>query len=447
VLSPADNTALTRVGPGTPMGDLLRSYWLPALLSSELPACDGPPLRLRLLGEDLVAFRDSHNHVGLIQNNCPHRGASLFFGRNEESGLRCVYHGWKFDVDGNCVDMPNHHFELAGEPAKSDLKRKVKAVAYPCVERGDTVWAYLGPHQPPPPLPALEWLDVPSSHRWLSKRVQFCNWVQALEGEVDQSHVSFVHRRLDNTSVNGGARRQVDQIRAADTHPRFTALDTDYGVLIGAARQTESDLEYWRLTQFLLPFWTMTGPYGENPTRQTRAWVPMDDGRVMVFAVTFHPVRPLSDTEVGRLRQGAGAGYVGEANFLPPTPQPGGAWFPKARMDNDFGLDRQLQKTTFFSGIPEFWAQDAAMQEGMGPIYDRSREHLGSSDLGIIRVRQRLLRAARDLRERGETPPSVRDTQLFQVRGAAALLPIGADWLRATEELRHVTPGVNPAGV
>ncbi|MEK7214971.1 MAG: Rieske 2Fe-2S domain-containing protein, partial [Chloroflexota bacterium] len=156
MLSKADNELLTRVGPGTAMGDTLRQYWMPALLSTELPDPDGAPLRLRLLGENLVAFRDSSGRVGLVADNCPHRGASLFFGRNEEHGLRCVYHGWKFDLTGACLDMPN-------EPAESNFKSKVRLTSYPCQERNGLVWAYLGPQAPPPALPALEWNLVPGN--------------------------------------------------------------------------------------------------------------------------------------------------------------------------------------------------------------------------------------------------------------------------------------------
>ncbi|HEY0582208.1 MAG TPA: Rieske 2Fe-2S domain-containing protein, partial [Chloroflexota bacterium] len=425
MLSPEDNTLLTRVGPGTPMGTLLRHYWLPALLSSELAQPDSDPLRVRLLGEDLIAFRDTSGQVGLIQNNCPHRGASLFFGRNEEAGLRCVYHGWKFDVTGECVDMPN-------EPAESDFRTKVRATAYPCVERGGVIWTYMGPLDPAPPLPGLEWIDLDPSQRFMAKRVQNCNWVQALEGDIDQSHVSFAHRRLDGNGPDGTKRARVDRIRSVDTHPRFAALDQEYGVLIGAARQAEQEQEYWRITQFILPFWSMTGPYGENPSRQTRAWVPMDDEHVMVFAVAFHPLDPLPEKDIARMRQGAGAGFVGDANFLPPTSEPGGAFRPKARLENDFLLDRQRQKTEFFTGIAEFWAQDAAVQETMGPIFNRGSEHLGTSDLGIIRVRQRLIRAARDLHESGEVPPTALNASLYAVRGAAAMLPVGAPWIEAT---------------
>src|SRR5215472_2964117 len=184
------------------MGNFMREYWVPALLSSEVPTPDSDPLRVLLLGEQLIAFRDSNGSVGLLQNNCPHRGASLFFGRNEEAGLRCVYHGWKFDTLGNCIDMPN-------EPAESDLKSKVRAMAYPVVDRGGVLWAYLGPDSDSQPrMPALEWTLVPESHRLVTKRIQYCSYLQNVEGEIDSSHVSFLHSRDTATDkqVDGSPR-------------------------------------------------------------------------------------------------------------------------------------------------------------------------------------------------------------------------------------------------
>lgn len=443
MLKAEQNRTLTQVSRGTPMGDLLRHYWQPVLLASELPTPDCAPLRVRLLGEDLVAIRDTEGRVGLLGAHCPHRGAPLFFGRNEECGLRCVYHGWKFDVTGQCVDMPN-------EPPRSNFAERIRQLAYPCTEAGGVIWAYLGPLEPPPPLPGFEWMAVPDDQRMSSKRMQYSNWVQALEGEIDQSHVSFAHRRLGASTTKSSAGRdkqRVDRIRTLDTHPVFAALDTDYGVIIGAGRRAEADEHYWRVTQFLLPFWSMTGPYGPDPTRHTRAWVPMDDENTMMLSVTYHPLRSLSEQELDKARSGGGAGYVGDANFLPPTSEPGGAWRPKASMANDYFLDRERQKTELFTGIPEFWAQDAALQEGMGPVFDRSVEHLGTSDLGVIRARRRLLEVAEALEKDGEVPASAVDPALCQVRGAAALIPAGEDWLAATEELRKVIPGVNQSGV
>src|SRR5215469_12972089 len=193
MLKKEDNELVTRVGPGTPMGNLMRQYWVPAMLSSEVPWADSDPLRVRLLGEDLIAFRATDGQVGLIQNHCPHRGASLFFGRNEEAGLRCVYHGWKFDVDGACIDMPN-------EPAESDFKSRVRAVTYPTRERNGIIWAYLGPRPTPPPLPDLE-ANMLSGHT-VSTILRECNWMQGLEGELDTVHFAFLHfghGRLETT--------------------------------------------------------------------------------------------------------------------------------------------------------------------------------------------------------------------------------------------------------
>src|SRR6266851_3247605 len=195
-----ENELITRVGPGTPMGNLFREYWLPAMLAEELPAPDSDPVRVLMLGEQLIAFRNTNGKVGLLANNCPHRGASLFFGRNEQAGLRCVYHGWKFDVDGTCLDMPNPRYDMdmpikgnrgVNEPAESDFRTRVKAVAYPTQERGGIVWAYLGPRSQPPPLPDLEGNMLPGAQTWAY--AQRANWFQILEGHIDTAHVSFLH--------------------------------------------------------------------------------------------------------------------------------------------------------------------------------------------------------------------------------------------------------------
>src|SRR4051794_15842345 len=219
MLSRENNEMLTRVGPGTPMGEVLRQYWHPFLYPDELKS-DGAPLRIRLLGEDLVAFRTTSGEVGLIQNNCPHRGASIFFGRNEEEGLRCVYHGWKFNVAGDCVDMPN-------EPPESNFKHKVRVTAYPCVERGGMIWTYMGPENPAPAIPDLEFLNLNDDQRFYWKRVQTCNWVQAMEGDIDQSHNSFLHTWLVTANDNSG-RNRITEIRARDKSPHFEVVETDY---------------------------------------------------------------------------------------------------------------------------------------------------------------------------------------------------------------------------
>ena len=429
MLSIEDNERLTRVGPGTVMGDLFRQYWLPVLFSWEVPA-DEAPERVRLLGEDLIAFRDSDGRVGLIEAACPHRGASLFFGRNEEGGIRCVYHGWKYDVTGQCVDMPS-------EPAESNFKHKITATAYPCVDRGGVVWVYMGTTRPLPPLPALEFNLVPESNRVMSKRVQETNWAQALEGDIDQSHVSFLHSRLDYENDNS-PRGHIARIRGRDRHPRFEVVPTDYGLLIGATRNSKDDTYYTRISQWLFPFHTMTGPYGPNPTLNWRAWVPIDDENTFVIGCNFHPLRPLNEQELHRVRAGAGVWSISEGQRAPVTTQPFGRWRAAASLENDFFIDREVQRTQTYSGISEFWAQDGGTQMTMGRIFNRTREHLGTSDTAIIAMRHRMLLAAKALREDGVTPPGVLDPEVYQVRAAAVEAPRNESWIDASAEHRKV---------
>jgi len=438
MLSTTDNDALTRVGPGTMMGELMRRYWVPAILSRELEA-DGDTLRIRLLGEDLVAYRDSAGRVGVLGANCAHRGADLFLARNEESGLRCIYHGWKYDVTGACVDMPN-------EPEGTVFKQKVRQTAYPARERGGMVWVFMGAGDAPE-LPALEWNMLPEGQSYLKKRVQACNWLQALEGDIDQSHNSFLHTGADQLKPldMSAERTQGAQLwRRLDKRPRFHVEETRYGVLIGAQRNAYDDLDYWRITHFMLPFHTIVGVYGDNPSRSARVWVPIDDYTTLVVGALYHPTQALSENELMRAREnGGGAGFVADANFQPATTAPFGAWIPKASNENDFFFDRATQRTKYFSGIPEFWAQDGGVQIGMGPIYDRSREHLGTTDRAIIRTRKRLLDTARALADGGGAPPGVADVDIYRLRGAAMLLRKDADWVAAAEAHSEMIWGEN----
>jgi len=223
------------------MGQLMRRYWVPALLPEELPEPDYAPIRVRLLGEELVAFRATDGRVGLVDAHCAHRGASLFFGRNEAQGIRCVYHGWKFDVDGRCSDMPN-------EPAESNFKERIRLRAYPCVERGSLIWAYMGPPDLQPALPEFEWAVVGDNQRYVSKRLQECNYLQALEGGVDLGHLSFLHRNLE---LKGDRRGQ--ELTQGDPSPKFEAVDAPHGLMIAARRNADDDTYYWRINQWILP--------------------------------------------------------------------------------------------------------------------------------------------------------------------------------------------------
>ncbi|HEY1294007.1 MAG TPA: Rieske 2Fe-2S domain-containing protein [Chloroflexota bacterium] len=436
MLTREDNELLARVGPGTAGGAVFRQYWLPAFPSTDLGGADSDPVRIRLLGEDLIAFRDSSGRVGIVANNCPHRGASLFFGRNEEDGLRCVYHGWKFDVSGACVDMPN-------EPAESDFKVKVRAVAYPTLEQGGVVFVYMGPEANPPALPRLEWTLVPLDQRYLSMRWEYCNWAQALEGGIDSSHSSFLHSRLNPEDYTGSQRRGLIY-KTRDTHPRFEVVDTDYGVLVGARRDAEEDSYYWRITQFLMPFYQMIPPYGESPTLSGHAWVPIDDENVMTWSVTWHPTRPLTSREVDQMQTYPTSGiHVGHTGLKPPQPGVPFGWRrPTATRDNDYEINYEVQKKVLFSGIECLGMQDQAMQESMGPIYDRTQEHLGSSDTAIIQVRRRWLKAAADMLDHGITPLGVNNPDAYYVRAAGVVLPRSTSWVEGARDHLMAREGV-----
>jgi phthalate 4,5-dioxygenase len=417
VLKQADNELLTRVGPGTAMGAVIRRYWIPVLLREEIPDRDGDPVRVRLLGEDLVAFRDSQGAVGLLGALCPHRGAPLFFGRNERSGLRCMYHGWKFAVDGRCVDMPN-------VPPRSDFKARIRHTSYPCLERRDMIWAYLGPGQPPP-FPAMDWAELPPEHLAASKQLLYCNYAQAMEGDFDPSHISFLHSSLaafrqfetlaaggdqitaPSPAADGELTPELEHVYwALDPHPVIMAMETENGLFSGARRDAGAGHYYYRFNHFIMPFFAGI-PRDAGAQAQVNAWVPVDDEHTMVWRITYRPERPLTEEERAEQLNGLDA-HVAPGGYLPPTAAQGSRWIPVLNRDNDYGLDRHAERTTRYSGVPGVWAQDRACTEGMGAIMDRTQEHLASSDLPVIQMRRLLIRAARQLERAGTEPPGVR---------------------------------------
>jgi nitrite reductase/ring-hydroxylating ferredoxin subunit len=384
MLSHADNERLTRTGPGTPMGALMRRYWIPALFSHEVSEPDGPPVRVTLLGEKLVAFRDSAGRLALLDERCPHRTASLFFGRNEDCGLRCVYHGWKFDVEGNCVDMPS-------EPADKDFKSKIKIAAYPCVERGGLVWAYMGPRESMPAFPELEWTVVPDTHRYVTRHVQESNWLQALEGGFDTSHLTFLH---------SGDPAKADGIKASlPTH--YEVLGMDFGFAAGTCRDA-GEQNTWTCNIMLMPFHKLIA----TALPGAHAWVPIDDENTMNYCVEYSHDHPLESADLADSRDGL---------FIHPELIPG-VERAVANKDNDYLIDRVLQKSgTSYTGIKGIGRQDVAIQESMGPIADRSIEHLGVSDTVIIRLRQLLLQTLKDF-ENGVAQLPGLDPQAYRVR-------------------------------
>jgi nitrite reductase/ring-hydroxylating ferredoxin subunit len=405
VLSREENELLVRTGPGTPMGEYLRRYWQPVLGASELPAPDCPPVRVGVLGERLVAFRDSEGQLGLLDELCPHRRASLFLGRNEECGLRCVYHGWKFDVDGQCVDMPN-------EPPEYEFKRRMRTRAYPVREWGGLVWAYLGPRETMPDLPQFEWTLVPKEHRFVSKRWQDSNYLQAVEGGIDSSHVSFLHSTIQRPGAGVAQTLGVQSYTWRDRAPRFSVGKTDYGLVIGARRDAEEDTYYWRITQFLLPTATIIpARHDGRAPLNGHFWVPIDDDNCWNFSVTWLPERPLSPEQIADLESGNSihAG-VDSATFR-----------PFRNKDNGYLLDREAQRSFSFTGIQGVSEQDAAVQESMGRIVDRTLEHLGTSDTAVIAARRLLLREARDL-AKGVEPHAATHPSVFRVRSGDMVL-------------------------
>jgi phthalate 4,5-dioxygenase len=428
MLSKEDNEALTRVGPGTVMGEFIRQYWIPFLPSRDLPAPDDRPIKVKLLGEDLIAFRDTNGTVGLLEENCPHRGANLFWARNEECGLRCVYHGWKFDANGTCVDMPN-------EPEDSDFKYKVKAVAYPVKEINGALWTYMGSQETPPPFPPFEITTMPAEHVSPPHvMLEECNWVQGLEGDIDSSHIDWVHGRLNEERGDG----PVDHTRRGtfnrDRRPRLEVLATDYGGCYSGSRRVDDDGTRWhRITQFIMPLHTMIAASDPN-TVHLRSWVPLDDEHHMLFSQTARLDRAWTKEE----RASFDDPFKPIGGYLPNDPaQPLTRYLSVARLANQYNLDLDLQKNELMFGVPFVGnIQDRAMTEAMGPIYRRWKEHLGSTDAMVIFVRRRLLDAARALREKGVSPANALDPSLNRVRSASIMLPEGQGWAEATQEAR-----------
>jgi phenylpropionate dioxygenase-like ring-hydroxylating dioxygenase large terminal subunit len=401
----SEGMELTRVDAGTPMGELMRCYWIPAAMSSELEP-DGPPIRLMLLGEKLIAFRDSSGRVGVMDHRCPHRCASLFLGRNQEGGIRCVYHGWKFDVTGKCVDMPS-------VPPPQDFKHKVKARAYQVTERAGVIWVYMG-SRPKPPLPAFEILDVPENEIRVSFIQRDCNYLQALEGEIDTSHFGFLHAgHVDADDVP-----EAEPLRHTVTNraPEYHLADTPWGTQYAGYRAAGPGLTYWRFANFLFPFWTQA-PNGEFGSHlHARAWVPLDDGHTMFVFLWWKRAVSAMSLPQPAFKDGSPIGGTGRGNkFLPNTTDWLGRFRLAANASNDWGIDRAAQRSNaIYTGIDGIHLQDQAITESMGPIVDHEYEHLAPSDQMIARTRRRLLVAARALRDKGVLPPGVEDSNVYR---------------------------------
>jgi phenylpropionate dioxygenase-like ring-hydroxylating dioxygenase large terminal subunit len=409
MLSRQDNELLTRTGPGTAMGDYFRRFWQPVLLSRELPEPDGAPKRVRVLGENLLAFRDSNGRVGLVEPRCPHRGADLYFGRNGECGLRCIFHGWKFDVDGKCLETPTL-------PRESNFKDKVSIKAYPTREWGEIIWAYMGPAERMPELPHLEFALLPASQRFVTKKLQECNWAQSVEGGIDTAHFSFLHmvvpqaaadaERFMQGAAMGDQAVKNDRVRWVrdDPMPRFEVVQHPAGLLIGAARTADDEQLYWRITQFLVPNHSYAPAAFPGETHYGQTWVPINDTSCWIYTYSWLPERPFTAQERAQFAAGHGVHGAVDDNFI-----------PLRNRANEYLIDREEQRYRSYSGIKGVAEQDAAIQDSQGLIHDRTREILGPTDLAIMRFRRLMLEGAKGLRD-GREPPEASHPEAYTVR-------------------------------
>ncbi|MDB5662419.1 MAG: (2Fe-2S)-binding protein [Sphingomonas bacterium] len=379
MLSHEDNELLCRIGLGTPMGNLMRRFWMPALLTQELER-DGKPVRIRLLGEDLVAFMDTQGKVGLLDEHCPHRGTSLALGVNADCGLRCLFHGWKFDVNGQCLDTP-------AEPENSKLANAMRTKAYRTRIAGGMVWTYMGPKESEPPFPHFPWFDMPEGSCEAFKVIYECNYSQALEGAVDSSHAGILHR-----SVPWG--QEPNWPHEKDLRPKLQVEFTRYGMRYCAVRDGGDGQKNGRMTQVPLPFWTFIPPDGPKAPefrrnrRLVNAFVPRDDHTTWHIQFFYD-----AGQTIDRVHRMGEANTPHDENFFKTNGI--GVWYNQ---------DRDLMKSKNMSGIVGVALEDHAVSETMGHIADRTKEHLGRSDMAVVAFRRMMLKAVRQLQETGDLP-------------------------------------------
>jgi phthalate 4,5-dioxygenase oxygenase subunit len=420
MLSREENELLCRIGAGTPMGTYMRRYWMPAMLSSELQA-GGDPKRVRLLGEDLVAFRDAKGSVGLVDENCPHRGASLALARVEECGLRCLYHGWVIAPDGRVLETPP-------EPDELGFRDKVRALAYPVHESGGMIWAYLGPAGTEPPLPNFPFCNLPPEHVHIMKVKIDCNWAQAIEGVIDSAHTNYLHKDTvlpvkndQDASVYRGA----NIIRPSnDGQPKIECRNTNYGFRYAAIRKPTVDADknkYIRVTLFIAPFYA-SFPAGKG-WANVQGMLPVDDEHTMFHFWRYCFDRPMTQQERDDIEELSGF-RMGKDIVDPHTFQ------LRVSRSNDWLQDRAaMTGGTSHTGIAGANLQDIAVEESMGAIYDRSKEHLGTSDVAVIRMRRLMIDGARALAEKGTTPMGLgSDVHLEDLLAEEKMIPLDDSW-------------------
>jgi len=405
------------------MGNLLRRYWIPACLSAEIAEPDGPPARVRLLGEDLVAFRDTEGRIGLIEESCPHRGASLFYGRNEECGLRCTYHGWKFDVTGQCTDQRSELHSFA---------HKIKITSYPVHESGGIVWTYLGPPETMTPFRDFGTDSLPESFVTANKEQIYCNWVQSMDGDLDTAHISNLHQfdAIDDVPDDGTDKPGYPsgfmsmKFWRHDPAAQIEVDDTWHGFRYAGIRTTPNGFKHVRVTAWIFPFADIIAQIPFS-TRLIFV-VPADD--VTTYRYNFTSQPPANPRGYG------GAPFFTYEKYPFEMLPPNGVIPRPYNRENDYNIDRFAQKGLSYSGIADFRSQDAMATETAGPIYDRTREHLGSTDVAVIRMHRQLLRAAKALAAAdGDAaaaglPALSGSGDFLAIRGAEKILADGEDW-------------------
>jgi phthalate 4,5-dioxygenase oxygenase subunit len=392
MISAEENNLLTQTGPGTPCGDLLRRYWQPVAMSEELPL-DGVPLKVAILGEELVLFRDDQGRAGLLGLHCSHRGTDLSYGRVEDGGLRCLYHGWLYDIRGRVIEQP-------GEPGGGASRHEIRHRAYPCQETGGVIFAYMGPGEPPL-LPNYEFLMVPEEQRTVAKIFYECNYLQGNEGNIDPVHLSFLHQYLEEAKpplqrIVRGSGDTDNTLLKQDIAPTIEVEVTDYGLRIYTHRNSGPDKHYLRVTNFVLPNLSAFGGSTIGEGYSVHWHVPIDDARHWKYAFMFSRTKPLDQELRNKSRAELTPDYRLTRN-----------------QTNRYQQDRGSMTTKSFTGIGfNFQAHDAFATESQGHVQDRTNEHLVSSDKAIIAGRKLLLNAINDVKQGRQPQHVIRDPKL-----------------------------------
>ena len=417
MLSAEDNDLLCRVEGDAPMGRMMRRYWLPACLSEEVEEPDGTPLRVRLLGVDLVVFRDTSGRLGALDLQCPHRRASLAYGRNEENGLRCLYHGWKMDVDGNVVEMPS-------EPVESGFCAKIKQRAYPCREAGGIVWIWMGEPDQVAPFTRPAFAPTDDTKVSIVKFVVPCNWAQILEGAIDSAHSSTLHSSdMRPARVAGAKATDKSWYRpSTDKAPQLQVQPTRFGFRYAAIRrpiQNAATHQYVRTTLFVAPITVLIPP--NDLYNVANVNVPVDDTHTMFHFIAWSESGEGHDTESWRKFCGAQPGIDLDLQ-----------WQPRRTLANHHLQDRQAMKLGDFTGIRGIPMQDMAMWTSMGPIADRTRDRLGASDVAIVEFRRIMVDAVRRFLADGSIPDSDETSADVPLCAFEGVIPKTDDWRSLT---------------